>query len=408
MAPTVVVTAPSRTPLPRAPADLRRPTRLAACSTPASAGPPTDSVQRRQQRQGQRPPGHRQLLGSRHEQLQQRDRGVLHHRPRAGRPAGTSRSRSPTSRPAARTPRGRSAQDNALNSSAGTSITFYIDYDPREHGLRRSERDQREQRDHSGSTEADDRRGLTVSTSTGRTALAIATGSYTGGVSISGSSLNGRRLLGGFSTSTWKRAAPNSSGNGTSVSGVGTGVAVSVDDRCRHPDPGHHGDLVRGRGRIDLRRPARYRRERHDRGGQHHRGERRRRQWWCVPVTAVRRGRPAGSGRTGTTATATTARPGPRERVPAARATVAAGGAGGCGNTRARPAHGQHDRQRQRWRRWRRRIGQHLVHERQPGRRWQRRQHRRYPRDTGRQRGIGGVWNDDALHADHGRDPHDG
>jgi hypothetical protein len=119
-------------------------------------------------------------------------------------------------------------QDNVLNSSAGTSVTFNIDYDPANTVFVATTGNSL----NSGTTPAAPKptiaEGLTVSSSTGRTALAIATGSYTGGVSISGSALNGRRLLGGFSTSTWKRAAPNSGGNGTSVSGLGTGVAVSV------------------------------------------------------------------------------------------------------------------------------------------------------------------------------------
>jgi hypothetical protein len=119
------------------------------------------------------------------------------------------------------------ATDNAGNSTGSTAIAFNIDYDPNNTVFVATSGNSL----NTGLTPASPKptiaEGLTVSTASGRTTIAIATGSYTGGVSISGATLNNRRLLGGFSTSTWLRAAPNSGGNGTVVSGVGTGVLIS-------------------------------------------------------------------------------------------------------------------------------------------------------------------------------------
>ncbi|MGZ6962712.1 MAG: Ig-like domain-containing protein [Acidimicrobiia bacterium] len=122
------------------------------------------------------------------------------------------------------------AQDIALNTSsalAAATVTFFVDYNPADTVFVAPSGNAGNTGLTPASPKATIADGLAVSVASSRTVVAIATGSYSG-VTISGASLNNRKLLGGFSTSDWLRAAPNASGNGTVITGSRTGVAVST------------------------------------------------------------------------------------------------------------------------------------------------------------------------------------
>ena len=115
-------------------------------------------------------------------------------------------------------------QDNALNTSAGTSVTFSIDENSTDTVFVSPTGND----GNSGLTTALPKltidSALQAAQTNSRSTVAVAAGTY-GSVSVTGAAYGNSKIVkGGFSATTWLRAAPGS--NVTTISGVGTAVLV--------------------------------------------------------------------------------------------------------------------------------------------------------------------------------------